>query len=471
MATLRHAFFACPPSARRGYVRCASSGTLMYASPRSGCRALSKGGAGSPLARVTSRAAAAVGHCVTRSRSSPSLRAESSPTAPIALRPRPSAWAPGPTGSAPPCSFAVGRILGRVSLPRRWHARSRSVALPRRRRLLRLVRGGGRSGAARAPGRRRRRRALRGCAPDRRQHSREACRRSIGRSGLRCSGALPGVRRVSPAGRSATLTSHGRMVAAVEGVLPVAAVHSIDELSARLCPRDDPRVLVAGVKSAVATALTERVPVSVAVAPSAWLAKTAAEAHKPSAAVVWRRSDLPGVYAGLELEDLPGAGPRICKRLRSAGIGSVRALHDTERSRAILAWGSIEGERVRLGLRGEDVPAPARVRRSVAHGRVLGRSGCWRGSRQVVRWLAVCALRRCVEGGQVPRRVAVRGGHPLGRGPLRNCVDRLVRSRAPVAEGGLRPVGCRGRCGTARWAGPRGSRARCSGGCACAPAL
>ena len=200
---------------------------------------------------------------------------------------------------------------------------------------------------------------------------------------------------------------HGRMVAAVEGVLPVAAVHSIDELSARLCPRDDPRVLVAGVKSAVAAALTERVPVSVAVAPSAWLAKTAAEAHKPSAAVVWRRSDLPGVYAGLELEDLPGAGPRICKRLRSAGIGSVRALHDADRSRAIVAWGSIEGERVRLGLRGEDVPTPARVRRSVAHGRVLGRSGCWRGSRQVVRWLAVCALRRCVEGGQLPRRVAV----------------------------------------------------------------
>ena len=62
---------------------------------------------------------------------------------------------------------------------------------------------------------------------------------------------------------------------------------------------------------------------------------------------------------------------------------------------------------MRLGLRGEDVPTPARVRRSVAHGRVLGRSGCWRGSRQVVRWLAVCALRRCVEAGQVPRRVAV----------------------------------------------------------------
>ena len=198
---------------------------------------------------------------------------------------------------------------------------------------------------------------------------------------------------------------HARMVGAVEGVLPVAAVHSIDELSARLCARDRPEDVVAGVIFAVARALTARIPVSVAVAPSAWLAKTAAEANKPSAAIVWRPADLPGVYADLELEDLPGAGPRICLRLRAAGIDSVRALHDAGRSQAIAAWGSIEGERVRLGLRGADVPAPARERRSVAHGRVLGSSGCWLGSRQVVRWLAVCALRRCVEGRRVPGRV------------------------------------------------------------------
>ena len=53
------------------------------------------------------------------------------------------------------------------------------------------------------------------------------------------------------------------------------------------------------------------------------------------------------------------------------------------------------------------MPAPSRERRSVAHGRVLGGSGCWRGSRQVVRWLAVCALRLCVEGRQAPGRVGL----------------------------------------------------------------
>ena len=199
---------------------------------------------------------------------------------------------------------------------------------------------------------------------------------------------------------------HDRMVAAVGRVSPVSAVHSIDELSAQLSSSDDPERLVDDVKRSVAQALTERVPVSVGVAPSAWLAKCAAEANKPSAAVVWRPRDLPAVYADLELEDLPGAGPRICARLRTAGLTTVHAIHDAERSRIVSAWGSIEGERVRLALRGHDVPARVSPRRSVAHGRVLvGRAQCWRAARQIVRWLALCALHRCVRGGQAPRRV------------------------------------------------------------------
>ena len=137
---------------------------------------------------------------------------------------------------------------------------------------------------------------------------------------------------------------HDLMVSAVGAVLPVAVVHSIDELSARLSARDDPESVIHRVKSSVACALTDRVPVSVGVAPSTWLAKCAAEAHKPSAAVVWRRDDLPAVYAGLELEDLPGAGPRICALLRAAGLTTVSAIYAVSRSRIIVAWGSLEGE-------------------------------------------------------------------------------------------------------------------------------
>ena len=49
---------------------------------------------------------------------------------------------------------------------------------------------------------------------------------------------------------------HERMVCAVGTVLPVEAVHSIDELSARLSPRDDPESVVDCVKRSVADALT-----------------------------------------------------------------------------------------------------------------------------------------------------------------------------------------------------------------------
>ena len=177
---------------------------------------------------------------------------------------------------------------------------------------------------------------------------------------------------------------HERMVGAVGQVLPVAAVHSIDEVSARLSPRDDPESVVDRVKRSVAGALSPLVPVSVGVAPSAWLAKCAAEAHKPLAAVVWRRDDLPPVYAGLEFEDLPGAGPRICERLRAAGLTTVEAIYAASRSRIIVAWGSIEGERVRL---------------------------------------AVCALHRCADGGQAPGRVRLEVG-TVG-GVVRSGVGRL----------------------------------------------
>ena len=222
---------------------------------------------------------------------------------------------------------------------------------------------------------------------------------------------------------------HERMVSAVGDVLPVAAVHSIDELSARLSPRDDAPCVVDQVKRSVAGALSPLVPVSVGVAPSAWLAKCAAEANKPDAAVVWRRGDLPAVYAGLELEDLPGAGPRICARLRAAGLTTVASIYAVSRSRIVAAWGSIEGERVRLALQGEDVPARVSRRRSVAHGRVLSARPCASTARRRSRR----ALRSCRDF-TLPRErstdeMGVVAGERPAPGTSRDDFNRPGRSR------------------------------------------
>ena len=224
---------------------------------------------------------------------------------------------------------------------------------------------------------------------------------------------------------------HDRMVSAVGAILPVAAVHSIDELSARLAPRDTPESVVDRVKALVEEALTRYVPVSVRVAPSAWLAKCAAEAHKPSASVVWRPTDLPSVYAGLELEDLSGAGPRICARLREHGLVTVRAIYEASRSRVIAAWGSIEGERVRLALRGADVPARVTRRRSVAHGAGAHRLGplLARGTSHRAMARGVCApsLRRRRAGTWA---CPARGRDGGRRGARRGGENRPFRLRA-----------------------------------------
>ena len=95
--------------------------------------------------------------------------------------------------------------------------------------------------------------------------------------------------------------------------------------------------------------------------------------------------------------------------------------------------------------------------------RVLsGPDRCWREARRIVRWLAVCALHRCAEGGQAPGRVrlevvtvggAVRGG--VGRS---RCL--WLRASAPSrghgAVGRGRVFGS-GRSARSRRRGPRGA--------------
>ena len=153
---------------------------------------------------------------------------------------------------------------------------------------------------------------------------------------------------------------HHAIARAVDTVVPGATSRSIDELSVDLGPDDDPETVLRDVKGAIRQAVGSIVTVSCAVAPSAYLAKTAAEADKPDAAIVWRPEDLPAVYAGLALSDLPGLGPATEGRLRRSGIDTVRALHDAPRWVARRVWGSLIGEDVHKALRGRQMPVRRR---------------------------------------------------------------------------------------------------------------
>ena len=116
----------------------------------------------------------------------------------------PRARSPWTVERAPPegCSFSIPysrELSTRTGRSRVW---SGSLALPRRRRFLRIVRGGGRSATARPSCRCRRRQRLRRRAAHRREHCGEARGRAFRRSGPRCARAVPSLRRV-PAVRRA----------------------------------------------------------------------------------------------------------------------------------------------------------------------------------------------------------------------------------------------------------------------------
>ena len=199
-------------------------------------------------------------------------------------------------------------------------------------------------------------------------------------------------------------------------MLPGAQSRSIDELSAELASEDDPEHILAQVKDAIRAAVGPIITVSCAVAPSAYLAKTAAEANKPDVAVVWRLSDIPRVYEGLELSELPGLGPATEARLRRRGTDSVRALYDADRPVAQWAWGSVLGADVHKRLHGEDPWLRERPRRRISHGRGLEpRLRSWEKGRPIMRFLVTVTLHRCAGAGVAPRRLALEVAGDAGR--------------------------------------------------------
>ena len=168
---------------------------------------------------------------------------------------------------------------------------------------------------------------------------------------------------------------HHRIREAVETVLPIEEVCSIDEMSFRLMGPERERSravsLALDLKRAIAEKVGPTLRCSVGVAPNRFLAKTATNMHKPDGLVVLEQRDLPGALFGLELEDLTGISGGMGKRLRSAGITSVRTLCEASERSLGRAWGSVVGRRWAMMLRGEDVGAPPTVRRQVGHSRIL----------------------------------------------------------------------------------------------------
>ncbi|HKA07783.1 MAG TPA: DNA polymerase [Gemmataceae bacterium] len=198
------------------------------------------------------------------------------------------------------------------------------------------------------------------------------------RTGTRVSEArrlCPGIQIVSARPRL-YVEKHNEIIAAVESVLPVAHVLSIDEMVCRLLGdhlRLECAVKVGGrIKHAICERAGEWLRCSIGLAPNRLLAKVAADMQKPDGLTVLRREDLPNKLMELKLTDFPGIGPKMEKRLNAAGVTTTRQLLGMSPGQLAEIWGSnLVGGMWYHRLRGEDVPDTPTQRRSIGHSRVL----------------------------------------------------------------------------------------------------
>lgn len=169
---------------------------------------------------------------------------------------------------------------------------------------------------------------------------------------------------------------HNRIKEAVERCLPIRDVHSIDEFSCRLDPRERTPETATALAQQVKKSISEHAGVwmrcSIGLAPNRFLAKVGTDMQKPDGLVVLERSDLPHKLYSLKPIDIAGIGPRMNERLAKAGITTVEQLCGKNEKEMEKLWGGVVGRRWWHWLRGEELPERATKKRSLGHQHVLG---------------------------------------------------------------------------------------------------
>ena len=169
---------------------------------------------------------------------------------------------------------------------------------------------------------------------------------------------------------------HHRAVAAVDSVVPVRAVLSIDEMDCELTGRWRDRERAIGiarkVKSTIASQLGECLRTSIGIGPNTFIAKTGSDMVKPDGLVVIEKSELPGRLFDLEVRALSGVGKQMEKRLKRQGIVTVRDLAGKSKDEMRAIWGGVGGEIMYSRIRGEEQHDLGNDTSSISHSSVLG---------------------------------------------------------------------------------------------------
>jgi DNA polymerase IV len=168
---------------------------------------------------------------------------------------------------------------------------------------------------------------------------------------------------------------HHRLMDVVNSVIAITEVLSIDEVVCELTgswQREEVAVnLAKTAKAKILAEVGECLTSSVGIGPNRFIAKLASNMQKPDGLTVVHGEDLPQALYRLKLGDIHGVGRAMLARLENAGIHTVEALCQADRTSLRRVWGGVEGERMYDRLRGEDVQTPPSKRGSIGHSHVL----------------------------------------------------------------------------------------------------
>jgi DNA polymerase-4 len=168
---------------------------------------------------------------------------------------------------------------------------------------------------------------------------------------------------------------HNAVIKAVETVLPVDKICSIDEFRVRLLGEErEPEKaqnLARQLKQAIYDYVAPSMTCSIGIAPNAWLAKLATEFQKPDGLVTIHPEELPHRLNGLKLTEFPGINRRMQARLNARGVFTSDDLIALDPKALNIAFGSVIGERWYYLLRGYDLKVEHQTGKSLGHSHVL----------------------------------------------------------------------------------------------------
>ena len=168
---------------------------------------------------------------------------------------------------------------------------------------------------------------------------------------------------------------HHLAIAAVDRIVPVRQVMSIDEMECELPTRWRTREKVieiaAAVKKEILTTVGDQLHTSIGVAPNTLLGKLASDMQKPNGLVILEDHDLPHGLFHLKLQDITGIGKSMLARLNHGGIHSVEQLYAAPRDVLHTVWGGVMGDEMYDKLRGVWYAPREVVARSLGHSHIL----------------------------------------------------------------------------------------------------